>query len=170
MLFLADENLETQIQVQLRRHYPDIDIIDVRDVGLDHRPDEDILQWAADNNRIVVTHDVNSMRGLADSRTSAGLPMPGAIIVLDHISHGVAIEFIAYVDSGQHGDMEGRTVFAKPPYPDPLTDHRPSYPENHQSPQLPYTKISRGRKAETTKLGTSTTSLTFRSTATLQMQ
>src|SRR6266540_5577317 len=30
-------------------------------------------------------------------------------------------------------------------------------------------KMSRGRKADTTKLGTSTTSLTFRSTATLQM-
>ena len=30
--------------------------------------------------------------------------------------------------------------------------------------------ISSGRKADTTKLGTSTTSLTFRSTATLQMQ
>ena len=31
-------------------------------------------------------------------------------------------------------------------------------------------KISRGRKAETMKLGTSTTSLSFRSTATLQIQ
>ena len=79
MLFLADENLEAQIQVQLRRHYPDINIIDVRDVGLDHTPDEDILQWAADNNRIVITHDVNSMRGLADSRARAGLPMPGPL-------------------------------------------------------------------------------------------
>ena len=113
MLFLTDENLEAQIQLQLRRHYPDINIIDVRDVGLDHTPDEDILQWAAENNRIVITHDVNSMRGLADSRARTGLPMPGAIIVLDHVSYGVAIEFIAYVDSGQHGDMEGRTVFAK---------------------------------------------------------
>lgn len=114
MLFLTDENLEGQIQVQLRRHYPDIDIIDVRDVGLDHTPDEDILQWAADNDRIVITHDVNSMRGLADSRARDGLPMPGAIVVLNHVPYGVAIEFIAYVDSGQHGDMEGRTVFAKP--------------------------------------------------------
>ena len=32
------------------------------------------------------------------------------------------------------------------------------------------TKISKGRKADTTKLGTSTTWLIFRSTATLQMQ
>ena len=114
MQFLADENLEAQIQVQLRLHYPDIDIIDVRDVGLDHTPDEDILQWAADNNRIVITHDVNSMRGLADSRARDGLPMPGAIIVLGHVSYGVAIEFIAYVDSGHLGDMKGRSVFARP--------------------------------------------------------
>ena len=116
MLFLADENLEAQIQVQLRRHYSSIDIIDVRDVGLDHTPDEDILQWAADNHRIVISHDVNTMRGLADSRARAGLPMPGAIIVLDHIPYRAAIEFIAYVNSGQYGEMEGRTVFAKQLY------------------------------------------------------
>lgn len=113
MLFLADENLETGIQVQLRQHHPDIDILNVRDVGLDQTPDEDILQWAADNGRIIVTHDVNTMRGLADNRARAGLPMPGAIIVLEHIPYGVAIEFIAYVNSGQFGDMEGRTVFAR---------------------------------------------------------
>ncbi len=113
MLYLADENLEAAIQVQLRRHYPDIDIIDVRDVGLDHTPDEDILQWAADNDRIVITHDVNTMRGLADNRARAGLPMPGAIIVLEHIPYGIAVEFTAYVDSGQYGEMEGRTVFAR---------------------------------------------------------
>ena len=116
MLFLADENLEAEIQIQLRRHYPDIDIIDVRNVGLDHTPDEEILQWAADNDRIVITHDVNTMRGLADNRVRAGLPMPGAIIVLEHIPYGVAIEFIAYVDSGRYGHMEGRTVFARELY------------------------------------------------------
>ena len=53
------------------------------------------------------------MRGLADNRVRAGLPMPGAIIVLEHIPYGVAIEFIAFVDSGQFGDMEGRSVFAR---------------------------------------------------------
>ena len=113
MQFLADENLEAQILFQLRQHYPDIDILDVREVGLDNTPDEEILKWAADNDRIVVSHDVNSMRGLADSRARVGLPMPGAIMVLSHVSYGAAIEFIASVDSGQHGDMEGRTVFAK---------------------------------------------------------
>ena len=113
MLFLADENLEAELQVQLRLRFPSIDIVDVRDVGLAQTPDEDILQWAAEHNRIVITHDVNTMRGLADNRVRAGLPMPGAIIALAHIPYGVAIDFIAYVDSGQYGDMEGRTVFAK---------------------------------------------------------
>ena len=45
------------------------------------------------------------------------------------------------------------------------------YPVPLPSSVSPYpVKISNGRKADTTKLGTSTTSLTFRSTATLQMQ
>ena len=113
MLFLADENLEVELQVQLRLHLPDIDIIHVRDVGLDETPDQDILQWAAGSNRIVITHDVNTMRGLADNRARVGLPMPEAIIILHHIPYGVAIDFIARVASGQYGDLEGRTVFAK---------------------------------------------------------
>ena len=75
MLFLADENLEAQIQVQLRLHYPGIDIIDVRDVGLDHTPDEDILQWAAENNRIVVMHDKSTMRPIGWRQPGLALPL-----------------------------------------------------------------------------------------------
>ncbi len=112
MIFLADENLETELLVQLRRHSPEIDVIDVRDVGLVQTPDEEILQWAADNGPVVITHDVNTMRGIADDRVRAGLPMSGAIIVLDHISFGTAIGFIVRCAEGQSGDLEGRTVFA----------------------------------------------------------
>lgn len=62
LIFLTDENIEAEIPVQLRRHLPSIDVVDVRDVGLAQTSDEIILQWAADNGRVIITRDVNTMR------------------------------------------------------------------------------------------------------------
>lgn len=59
-----------------------------------------------------------------------------------------------------------------PPPPGTRRHRKKSPPPRRRSPirfQPGQTKMSRGRKADTTKLGTSTTSLTFRSTATEQM-
>ena len=41
--FLTDENVDPDLLGQLRRHLPDIDVIDVRDVGLNSTPDPIIL-------------------------------------------------------------------------------------------------------------------------------
>ena len=41
--FLTDENVDPDLLDQLRRHLPDIDVIDVRDVGLNSTPDPIIL-------------------------------------------------------------------------------------------------------------------------------
>ena len=113
MLFLTDENIEASLLIQLRAHLPDVDILDVREIGLDQAPDEEILQWAADDGRVVISHDVNTMRGLADDRVRTGLPMPGLILVLDHISYGTAIRFITQYAESESSGLEGRSVFAK---------------------------------------------------------
>ena len=115
MIFLTDENIESELSVQLRRHLPDIDLVDVRDVGLAQTPDEDILQWAADNGRVIITHDINTMRGLAEDRVRAGLPMPGVIIVLGNISYGAAIEGIIRYAVDEFADIEGQVVFVNAP-------------------------------------------------------
>ena len=112
MIFLADENIEAELLIQLRRHLPDIDVVDVRDVGLSQTPDDVILQWAADNGRVVITHDVNTMRGLAEDRVRAGLPMPGVIVVLENVSYGAAIQGIIRYAAGQISDIENQVVFA----------------------------------------------------------
>ena len=94
MIFLTDENIDPDLLTQLRRHLPDIDVIDVRDVGLESTPDPIILQWAADNERVLITHDVNSMPGFAYARVRDGSPMPGVIVVLENTSFGFAIQGI----------------------------------------------------------------------------
>ena len=65
---LADENINPDLLTQLRRHLPDIDAVDVRDAGLMQTPDPAILQWAADNDRVVVSHDKSTMRKFAEDR------------------------------------------------------------------------------------------------------
>jgi hypothetical protein len=77
------------------------------------------------------------------------------------------------------GTRAGARTARSMPVPPALTDQRPPEPvtDGHgpgaaappgtaRSAQV---KMSRGRNAETTKFGTSTTSLTLRSTATLQI-
>ena len=113
LIFLTDENIEAEIPVQLRRHLPSIDVVDVRDVGLAQTSDEIILQWAADNGRVIITRDVNTMRGLAEDRIRAGLPMPGVIIVLENVSYGAAIQGIIRYAVGQLSEIENRVVFIR---------------------------------------------------------
>ena len=58
MKFLADENFDNTIVRGLIRRKPDIDIIRVQDVGLSGEDDPIVLEWAAEEDRILLTHDV----------------------------------------------------------------------------------------------------------------
>ena len=113
--FLTDENVGPDLLGQLRRHLPDIDVIDVRDVGLNSTPDPIILQWAADNDRILITHDVNSMRGFANQRLETGLPLPGVILVPENIPFGLALRGILRYAVEQFSYIQNQVVFVNDP-------------------------------------------------------
>ena len=53
---LADENFNGEIHRGLLRLLPNLDLIRVQDVGLLSADDPTILEWAAENGRIVLTH------------------------------------------------------------------------------------------------------------------
>ena len=67
-------------------------IVRVQDVGLTGTSDSEILEWGAKENRIVLTHDENSLLADANLRLSLGLPMPGVVVVHQDIPTGRAIE------------------------------------------------------------------------------
>lgn len=92
LLFLADEDFNRRILRGLRRLLPTIDIVRVQDVGLITRPDTEILEWAANENRVVLTHDVTTMSKHAFDRVNNKLPMPGVIEVSQDVPIGEAIE------------------------------------------------------------------------------
>ena len=73
---LADENFNGDIVRGLMLHQPELNLIRVQEVGLAGADDPDILAWAAQNNRIVLTHDRATMPDYAYERVAAGEAMP----------------------------------------------------------------------------------------------
>lgn len=97
MRFLADENFNNEILRGLRRRVPDIDLTRIQDTELAGKPDTLILEWAAQHNYIVLSHDVNTMRGYFYERLNAELPVPGLFLVHEIKSVGAVIETLELI-------------------------------------------------------------------------
>jgi predicted nuclease of predicted toxin-antitoxin system len=94
MRFMADENFNGKILDALLARFPDLDVVRVQDTDLYSASDPKILAWAAQENRIVLTHDVQTLVDDAYARIRASLPMPGVILVLTDVPIGKAIHQI----------------------------------------------------------------------------
>lgn len=95
--FLADEDIKDQIFKGVLRRIPDLDIVRVQDVGLRTFRDDRVLEFAALENRILLTHDVSTMRGFAKARLTMGKPMPGVFEIPQSLPIGQAVEGIVLV-------------------------------------------------------------------------
>ncbi|MBP0029472.1 DUF5615 family PIN-like protein [Roseofilum sp. Guam] len=91
---LADENFDNAIVRGLLRRDVSIDIVRVQDVGLSGIDDPTILAWAADRDRVLLTHDVATITRYAYERMEQNLPMAGVIEIPMGASIGQAIEDI----------------------------------------------------------------------------
>ena len=110
--FLADENFNNQIVRGVLRQSPDVDIVRVQDVGLSGVDDPTVLEWAAQEERIVLTHDVATMTTFAYERIQAGLRMPGLFEVSRRVPVGVVIEEIILIaECSLKGEWEGQVRF-----------------------------------------------------------
>ncbi|WP_445630860.1 DUF5615 family PIN-like protein [Nostoc sp. DSM 114167] len=79
--FFADENFDNTVVRGLSRRSPKIDIVRVQDVGLSGKDDPTILDWAAQEGCILLTHDVSTITRYAYDRVRQGQTMPGVIEV-----------------------------------------------------------------------------------------
>jgi hypothetical protein len=95
--FLADENFNQRIVRGLIRRSPELDVLAVQEVGLSGAADAEVLEWAANELRIVVTHDVSTMSRDAVRRVEAGLFMPGVIECPRSVLIGAAIEDLVLI-------------------------------------------------------------------------
>ncbi len=94
------------------RQNPDVDIVRVQDVDLSGADDPTVLAWAAQEGRIVLTHDVVTMTTFAYQRIQAGLSMPGLFEVSRRVPVGLAIEEIILIaECSLEGEWEGQVRF-----------------------------------------------------------
>lgn len=98
--FLADENFENQIVRSILRRKSEIDIVRVQDVGLSETDDRVILEWAAQQGRVLLTHDVETMTRYDYERVQAGLKMPGVFEISRSVPVGLAIKEIILIAEG----------------------------------------------------------------------
>jgi predicted nuclease of predicted toxin-antitoxin system len=110
---LTDNDFNNRILRGVLRRSPDFDVIRVQDIGLADASDPEVLAWAADNDRIVVTHDRNTMIAFAQDRVAAGEPMPG-LFAADRSASAIGqlIDDLLLIDAtSEHTEWAGRVVF-----------------------------------------------------------
>jgi len=108
----ADENFNNHIVRGLLRRNPELDIVRIQDVGLSGADDPIVLEWAAREERILLTHDVSTITQYAYERVQAGQPMPGVFEVNRTVPIGGAIEDILLLaEYSLEGEWEGQARY-----------------------------------------------------------
>ena len=109
---LADENFNGDIVRGMFLREPTLDLVRVQDLDLSGAEDPDILAWAAENNRILLTHDRATMPDYAYERVVSGDAMCGVFIVDDRFTIGRAIEeILLMMDCSEQEEWRDLTVY-----------------------------------------------------------
>jgi predicted nuclease of predicted toxin-antitoxin system len=110
--FLLDENFNGKIVRGLRARQPEIDMVRVQDTVMYQADDPTVLAWAAEQGRILLTHDLDTMTKFANERIEKGLPLAGIIFVRDTLPVSKAIEDILTIwGASDASEWENRTDF-----------------------------------------------------------
>jgi hypothetical protein len=78
---LIDQDLDHVILRGLLLRVPNLDVITAYQAGLSDASDSNLLAWAAEHMRIVVTHDRRTMPYYAAARIARGESVAGIIVV-----------------------------------------------------------------------------------------
>jgi hypothetical protein len=109
LLLAADENFNGNIVRGLFRRQPALDLVRLQDVGLSGAEDPVVLAWAAQEGRVLLTHDVSTLTRDTYERVQAGQPMPGVFEVRHDLPIGRAIEeILLLVECSLEGEWEGQ--------------------------------------------------------------
>ena len=108
----ADENFNNDIVRGALRKHPELDIVRVQDVGLSGVDDATVLEWAAQQGRVLFTHDVSTMTRHAYERVLSGKRMPGVFEVSREVPTSQAIEDLVLIaECSLEGEWEGQVRY-----------------------------------------------------------
>ena len=109
---LIDENIDHRILRGLLRRIPQLDFIIPAHAGLAGLKDPELLRWAAQEDRTILTHDINTMTYYANQLLAQGEPMAGVIVVPDRLGIGDAIRNLELLlESFSQADLRDRIKY-----------------------------------------------------------
>jgi hypothetical protein len=109
---LSDENFNGEIARGLLRAQPDLDLVRVQDVGLLATDDPAILNWADENNRVLLTHDRATEPAFAYTRLRTGEMMAGVFVVDDRAAIGQVIDdLLLFAQCSKEIEWEGHVLY-----------------------------------------------------------
>lgn len=110
--YLFDEDFNGRIVRGVRRRTSTLDTITVQEAGLSDASDPAVLEWAATEGRVVVSHDHRTMRACAEERLRAALPMAGLVLVRQGDPLGETIDDLVLIgETTAAEEWEGKIVF-----------------------------------------------------------
>jgi predicted nuclease of predicted toxin-antitoxin system len=87
----------------LRRN-PFVDVVRVQDAGLTGAEDRTVLEWAARHDRVLLTHDVQTLIGFAWEFVRLGKPMAGVIVLGRNVRVSQAVEELLLIAECSESD------------------------------------------------------------------
>jgi predicted nuclease of predicted toxin-antitoxin system len=97
MKFLADENFNNAILRGTRQRTPDVVFIRVQDIDLAGADDLTILRFASEEGFILLSHDVNTMRGLFYELVATGQPVPALFLIHKQTPIGPVVDALELI-------------------------------------------------------------------------
>jgi predicted nuclease of predicted toxin-antitoxin system len=109
---LSDENFSETILRGLMKRLIDLDLVRVQDLGLMNADDPTILEWAAEEGRILLTHDIATVTMYAYKRVNQGLPMTGVVEVIATAPISKIIDDLElFICCSEPEEYEGQVLF-----------------------------------------------------------
>lgn len=109
---LADENLNHDLIRGVLRRMPSLDLVRVQDVGLREVDDPSVLEWAARERRVVLTHDVNTMPAFAFDRLRRNQSMPGMFVVSQQAAlASVIADILLIAECSDSSEYDGQVIY-----------------------------------------------------------
>jgi hypothetical protein len=102
--FLADHDLNDHIVQGVRRRQPAVHFQRVRELGMEEQSDAEILDFAAGEGLIVVSHDVSTMSAAAFARLAAGEPLAGLLLAHQFYPIAPIIESLVLIWSASEAE------------------------------------------------------------------
>lgn len=112
--FVLDEHVPEAVVAAVHALEPAVDVVRVQDVGLRTQSDPVLIAWATRSGRLIVTHDFQTLIGLAYRQAAAGTSFPGVVAYLQHSSIGKLAEDIVMVALIPTPDEAENQVFYSP--------------------------------------------------------